>query len=174
MALEEPRCRRLDPAAAISPFDVVVTPANYADAAQREAANAIYAECRKLGLDALLDDRDERPGVKFKDADLIGVPYRITVGKKLAEGLVEISGAEDETSENYERRPGRPPLCGSAITVFVFDKDRSHFHSRKTLAFVDLVCRRELGIAVASGSPRLTYPPDAWFVPRCADRCGAS
>jgi prolyl-tRNA synthetase len=74
----------------IAPFDVVVTPANYADAAQREAAHAIYAACRALGLDTLLDDRDERPGVKFKDADLIGVPYRITVGKKLAEGLVEI------------------------------------------------------------------------------------
>ena len=42
-----------------------------------------------LGIDALLDDRDERPGVKFKDADLIGVPYRITVGKKLASGMVE-------------------------------------------------------------------------------------
>jgi prolyl-tRNA synthetase len=67
-----------------------VTPANYADAAQREAAHAIYAERRALRLDAVLDDRDERPGVKFKDADLIGVPYRITVGKKLAEGLLEI------------------------------------------------------------------------------------
>jgi prolyl-tRNA synthetase len=75
---------------AIAPFDIIVTPANYADAAQREAAHAIYSECGALGLDALLDDRDERPGVKFKDADLIGVPYRITVGKKLAEGLVEI------------------------------------------------------------------------------------
>jgi prolyl-tRNA synthetase len=74
----------------IAPFDVVVTPANYADAAQREAAHAIHAGCQALGLDTLLDDRDERPGVKFKDADLIGIPYRITVGKKLAEGLVEI------------------------------------------------------------------------------------
>ena len=43
-----------------------------------------------LGLDALLDDRDERPGVKFKDADLIGIPFRITVGKKLAAGMVEL------------------------------------------------------------------------------------
>lgn len=75
---------------AMAPFDVVVTPANYGEAAQREAAHAIYSECIALGLNALLDDRDERPGVKFKDADLIGVPYRITVGKKLAEGLVEI------------------------------------------------------------------------------------
>ena len=75
---------------AIAPFDVVITPANYGDAAQREAARALYNQCRALGLDALLDDRDERPGVKFKDADLIGVPYRITVGKKLADGLVEV------------------------------------------------------------------------------------
>jgi prolyl-tRNA synthetase len=75
---------------AMAPFDVIVTPAKYADAAQREAAHAIYSDCGTLGLDTLLDDRDERPGVKFKDADLIGVPYRITVGKKLVEGLVEI------------------------------------------------------------------------------------
>lgn len=75
---------------AIAPFDVIVTPANYTDAAQRGAAHSIYDECTRLGLDALLDDRDERPGVKFKDADLVGVPYRITVGKKLGEGLVEI------------------------------------------------------------------------------------
>ncbi|MBM3748410.1 MAG: proline--tRNA ligase, partial [Acidobacteria bacterium] len=50
----------------------------------------LYEECRGLGLDPLLDDRDERPGVKFKDADLIGVPFRITVGKKLAGGVVEV------------------------------------------------------------------------------------
>ena len=75
---------------AIAPFDVIVVPANYADSLQREAAHAIYDQCRTRGLDALLDNRDERPGVKFKDADLIGVPYRITVGKKLASGLVEV------------------------------------------------------------------------------------
>src|SRR5260370_9798060 len=56
----------------IAPFHVVVTPVNYADAAQRSAAEEIYQSCRKMDLDALLDDRDERPGVKFKDADLIG------------------------------------------------------------------------------------------------------
>jgi prolyl-tRNA synthetase len=76
--------------AAIAPFDVAVTPANNADPMQMEAAEAIYQNCRTLGLDALLDDRDERPGVKFKDADLIGVPYRITIGKKLAGGWVEV------------------------------------------------------------------------------------
>jgi prolyl-tRNA synthetase len=76
--------------AAIAPFQVVVTPANNSDAAQKAAALEIYGRCQALGLDALLDDRDERPGVKFKDADLIGVPWRIVVGKKLAGGMVEV------------------------------------------------------------------------------------
>lgn len=75
----------------IAPFVVVVTPVNWKDAAIRQAAESIYTECKSLGLDALLDDRDERPGVKFKDADLIGIPWRITVGKKLAAGAVEIT-----------------------------------------------------------------------------------
>jgi len=74
----------------IAPFDVVITPANIGDAAQSEAAHKIYNDCVAAGLDALLDDRDERPGVKFKDADLIGVPKRIVIGKKLANGLVEL------------------------------------------------------------------------------------
>jgi prolyl-tRNA synthetase len=76
--------------ASIAPFQVVVTPANMNDAAQAEAARAIYSACLALGLDTLLDDRDERPGVKFKDADLVGIPYRITIGKKLASGMVEM------------------------------------------------------------------------------------
>jgi len=76
--------------ASIAPFQVVITPANNSDAAQMEAARNIYQSCLARGLDALLDDRDERPGVKFKDADLIGVPFRITVGKKLAGGVVEV------------------------------------------------------------------------------------
>jgi prolyl-tRNA synthetase len=76
--------------AAIAPFTVVVTPVNMADAVQRKVAEEVYATCVALGLDTLLDDRDERPGVKFKDADLIGVPYRITVGKKAAGGMVEL------------------------------------------------------------------------------------
>jgi prolyl-tRNA synthetase len=74
----------------IAPFVVVVTPVNSAEPAQQRAAEEIYQTCLALGLDALLDDRDERPGVKFKDADLIGIPFRITVGKKLAQGMVEL------------------------------------------------------------------------------------
>ncbi len=82
----------------IAPFEVVVTPANMADPAQAQTAEQIYGECIALGMDALLDDRDERPGVKFKDADLIGVPFRITVGKKLAGGMVELADRKTRQS----------------------------------------------------------------------------
>jgi prolyl-tRNA synthetase len=74
----------------IAPFEVVITPVNYSDAAQRQAADDLVEQCRSAGLDAVLDDRDERPGVKFKDADLVGIPYRITIGKKLGQGIVEV------------------------------------------------------------------------------------
>ena len=74
----------------IAPFEVVVVPTNVADAKLASAAKQIAAELEKAGLEVLLDDRDERPGVKFKDADLVGIPFRINVGKKLAEGKVEV------------------------------------------------------------------------------------
>jgi prolyl-tRNA synthetase len=66
---------------------VIVTAVHHT---QLEAARKIHAELLEAGIEALLDDRDLRPGVKFKDADLIGIPYRINVGKKMAEGLVEV------------------------------------------------------------------------------------
>jgi len=75
----------------IAPFDVVLTVANMEDPALREAAEKLYAELQPAGVEVLFDDRQERPGVKFKDADLIGVPYRITLGKrKFAQGLAEV------------------------------------------------------------------------------------
>ena len=74
----------------IAPFEVVVTPVNLKDDSQREGAEQIYQRCRELGVDVLLDDRKERAGVKFKDAELVGIPFRITVGKKLSEGMVEL------------------------------------------------------------------------------------
>ncbi|HEX5482624.1 MAG TPA: proline--tRNA ligase [Terriglobia bacterium] len=75
----------------IAPFEAIITAANMDDAAVREAAERIYTEAREKSVDVLFDDRKERPGVKFKDADLIGVPYRITVGKKKVEqGMAEI------------------------------------------------------------------------------------
>jgi prolyl-tRNA synthetase len=75
---------------AIAPFTVVITPVNYTYPDQKAAADRIYKDCLARGLDAILDDREDRPGVKFKDAELIGIPYRITVGKKLPQGLVEL------------------------------------------------------------------------------------
>ena len=74
----------------IAPFEVVVTPTNTADEKINTGAVEISHALEAAGLDVLLDDRDERPGVKFKDADLIGVPYRINVGKKLGHGVVEV------------------------------------------------------------------------------------
>jgi prolyl-tRNA synthetase len=74
----------------IAPFDVVVTVTNIADAALLSAGEQVARDLEAAGFDVLLDDRDERAGVKFKDADLIGIPYRINVGKKAAEGLVEL------------------------------------------------------------------------------------
>ena len=76
---------------AIAPFDVILTAANMDDARLRTAAEALYEEMLANSLDVLFDDRAERPGVKFKDADLIGVPYRVTLGKrKFEQGLAEI------------------------------------------------------------------------------------
>ncbi len=74
----------------IAPFNVVITVTNVADAALRDAGEKLAAELEAAGLDVLLDDRDERAGVKFKDADLVGIPYRINVGKKTAGGQVEL------------------------------------------------------------------------------------
>ena len=81
----------------IAPFEVVVTPVKHNDAALQQGAAAIYSALLGLGVDALYDDRDMSPGVKFKDADLIGVPWRVTVGRKLAEGQVEITERRTRT-----------------------------------------------------------------------------
>jgi len=74
----------------IAPFDVVVTPTNVTDATLLKTAEEIGEKLESAGFSVLLDDRDERPGVKFKDADLVGIPYRINVGKKVTEGKVEV------------------------------------------------------------------------------------
>ncbi|HET9321667.1 MAG TPA: proline--tRNA ligase [Bryobacteraceae bacterium] len=102
----------------IAPFVVVVTPVNSAEPTQRRAAEEIYQTCLELGLDALLDDRDERPGVKFKDADLVGIPFRITVGKKLAQGMVELVERRGKKSTDV-------PVAEAAAAV----KSRASDHS---------------------------------------------
>ena len=75
---------------AIAPFEALVVPVSIKDEAQKEAAFAIYEDLKALKVDVCLDNRDERSGVKFKDADLIGFPIRVVIGKSLAEGNVEI------------------------------------------------------------------------------------
>jgi prolyl-tRNA synthetase len=84
----------------IAPFEVVVTPTNTTDEKINSGAEAIAKGLEAARLDVLIDDRDERPGVKFKDADLIGIPYRINVGKKLGEGIVEVVTRAGSTRED--------------------------------------------------------------------------
>lgn len=86
--------------AQIAPFDVVVTATNVKDAAIMKAADEVARLLEVAGYDVLLDDRDERPGVKFKDADLVGIPFRITVGKKVTEGTIEI--VERSTGKSHD------------------------------------------------------------------------
>jgi prolyl-tRNA synthetase len=74
----------------IAPFEIIVTPTNVSDEKLKRTAEDITHRLEAAGFEVLLDDRDERPGVKFKDADLVGIPYRITVGKKVTEGTVEV------------------------------------------------------------------------------------
>lgn len=73
----------------VAPYHVIITQVKPGDEAQDEVAGRIYSELTRAGVEVLWDDRDERPGVKFKDADLIGIPVRITVGKRASEGVVE-------------------------------------------------------------------------------------
>lgn len=75
----------------VAPFHVIIVPVSYKDEEQRAAAEKLYEELNAAGIEAILDDRNERPGVKFKDADLIGYPYRITIGpKQLQDGNAEL------------------------------------------------------------------------------------
>jgi prolyl-tRNA synthetase len=74
----------------IAPFEIVVSPTNVKDENLLRTAVDIATRLEASGFDVLLDDRDERPGVKFKDADLVGIPFRVTVGKKVTEGTIEV------------------------------------------------------------------------------------
>ena len=88
----------------IAPFTVVVTVTNVADKSLKDTGESLAAELEAAGLDVLLDDRDERAGVKFKDAELVGIPFRVTVGKTVANGKVELvtraTGAKLEVALN--------------------------------------------------------------------------
>ena len=84
---------------AIAPYHVVVIPVNIKKEEHMEAAEKIYNELQAMGVEVLLDDRDERAGVKFKDSELIGIPMRITVGKDIVDGKVEFKLRKSEEKE---------------------------------------------------------------------------
>jgi len=86
----------------LTPFDVVVTVTNMKQDDLRQAGEKLYEELQQAGLEVLLDDRDERAGVKFKDADLIGIPHRVTIGKKIADGIVELFDRNTKKSEDVK------------------------------------------------------------------------
>lgn len=96
--------------ARIAPFQAVILSLNPADPAQHDAAKQIYRHLRDYGIDALLDDRDERAGVKFKDADLMGIPIQVVVGRTAAEGKVEVRLRRD-------RQPRQVAVEDAAIVV---------------------------------------------------------
>ncbi len=94
---------------AVAPYKVIVMPANVKNEEQMNRAEKIYEELKSRGVDVLLDDRNERVGVKFKDADLIGIPIRVTVGKKVVEDIVEFKLRKNQNIEevNIEDVVGR-------------------------------------------------------------------
>ena len=84
----------------IAPFDVHILPLKMKDQKTRDISEEIYENLKKAGLDVLIDNRDERPGVKFNDADLIGIPWHIIIGEKsIAQGVVEIKSRHSGESE---------------------------------------------------------------------------
>ncbi|MDX1517255.1 MAG: proline--tRNA ligase [Woeseiaceae bacterium] len=102
---------------ALAPFDVVIVPINmHRSDDVRRAAESLYAELGDAGLDVLLDDRDARPGVKFADAELIGIPHRLVVSDRgLANGELEYRHRRDEESRNLKREEALNLLTGAAL-----------------------------------------------------------
>ena len=86
----------------IAPFEVIVVPANGDDPQQTQLAEELYDALRQAGVDALLDDRSERAGVKFKDADLIGIPWRVVVGRGAPQGRIELVRRQGTVSQELE------------------------------------------------------------------------
>jgi len=104
----------------VAPYEVVVTVLNPKSIETLEAGVRIYEGLQGFGIDVLLDDRDERPGVKFKDAELIGIPHRITVGPKgLADGKVEYKRRRDGSSEDFPTEK-----AAEAVAEFVLEERR--------------------------------------------------
>lgn len=103
----------------VAPYEVVVTVVNPNDVATAEAGAQLYEALLAAGIDVILDDRDERPGVKFKDADLVGIPYRITVGPKgLAKKQVDLTRRRDGQSSVLDL----PKAAGTVIEAVLEER----------------------------------------------------
>jgi prolyl-tRNA synthetase len=109
---------------AIAPFQVVVTITNVGDAALLAAGEKVAAELEAAGIDVILDDRDERAGVKFKDADLVGIPYRINIGRGVAEGKVELIDRLKLTNQDHSLDEVAPYLVSLIAQAKLDPTDR--------------------------------------------------
>jgi len=108
----------------IAPFEVVITVVKPQDVATSEAADGLYDALIAAGIEVLIDDRDERPGVKFKDADLIGIPYRVTVGPKgLKEGKVEIARRKTGKSRDVDLHKAAAAISETILEERAFAPD---------------------------------------------------
>ena len=85
---------------AVAPYHAIITIINTNDEDQVRLAEKLYEDLWSRGIETMLDDRKERPGVKFNDRDLIGIPYRITVGKNAKDGIVEFSTRKEMVNDN--------------------------------------------------------------------------
>ncbi|MBI4533152.1 MAG: proline--tRNA ligase [Candidatus Melainabacteria bacterium] len=103
----------------VAPFEVLVLPVNVKDKQQLAVAEKIHTQLKELSMDSLLDDRDERAGVKFNDADLIGVPYRITVGKKIDSGQVELTDRTTRSTVNVSVQEAAHLLKEKLVSMHV-------------------------------------------------------
>jgi prolyl-tRNA synthetase len=98
---------------AIAPFHVVLLPINYKDQKLRDVADKLYQDLQQRGVEVLLDDRDERPGVKFKDADLVGIPLRVTIGAKgLEKGMIELRRRREGDTEEVPLADAAKKISG--------------------------------------------------------------
>ncbi|MGE5371319.1 MAG: proline--tRNA ligase [Solirubrobacterales bacterium] len=103
---------------AIAPYQVIIVPVNINDQEQRDAAFGLYNRLVELGIEALIDDRDERPGVKFKDADLIGIPLRVTIGpKNLKVGKAELKKRWEAQAELVDLAGLEPVIQDMILTL---------------------------------------------------------
>ncbi len=104
----------------VAPYEVAIVLISGKDEVQTALSEKLYADMKKAGIDVLLDNRDERPGVKFKDMDLVGIPYRLTVGKKAAENIVEFKSRDGQISMDLNAEDA------VSVLLDLISKEKSH------------------------------------------------